>query len=146
MTTVTTSTVSNTFVGLYTAVFGAAPPAPLFTLVTNALGSANGGMLVGYINQFVESSYSKLSDGALATLVMNNLLGKDPVNSAALHDALTELLAANHANRGVVISQATNMLAGLEHDPTFGAAAHAWNERMQVTLSGMTTYTPLEWM
>jgi hypothetical protein len=147
--TVTASTVSDTFVGLYEAVFGTAPPSILFTAVTNVLGSANGATLVGYINQFVEGSYSKLSNGDLSTLVLNNLLGKAPVNSAALHDALTQLLNANHANRGVVITQLTDALSHLESDPTFGAAAVAWNTRVHdagVKLMGMTTIAPLETM
>ena len=150
---ITPATVTDTVVGLYVAVVGAPPPAMMLNVFTGALNSTDGATLIGYLNQFVESSFSKLSDGALATLVMNNLLGKDPVNSAALHDALTGLLAANHDNRGVLISQAATLLSGLENDATFGAAAHAWNARMHaaldvsggVTLSGMTTYTLPEW-
>ncbi len=153
-TSATPATIASTFVGLFQAVFNAPPPDLIYGAVVNVLNSANGPTLVGYINQFVEGASSKLSDSQLATLVMNNLLGKDPVNSTALHDALTELLAANHANRGLVISQAANLLAGLEHDATFGAAAQAWNARMHsaldhagtVTLTGMTTIAPLEWM
>jgi hypothetical protein len=136
MTTATATTVSNTFVGLYEAVLGTAPPDPLLSLVNTFLGSANGSTLVGYINQFVETSVNHLSDSDLATLVLNNLLGKTPVNSSALHDAVTALLAANHADRGVVISQAATLLSGLENDPTFGAAAHAFNDRVHAVLVG----------
>jgi hypothetical protein len=153
MTTASPTTVASTFVGLYQAVLGSAPPASLTAAVNTFLGSANGTVVVSYINHFVDSALGQVSDNQLATLVLNNLLGKTPVNSTALHDAMEALLAANHGNRGAVIAQATNLLSSLENDPTYGAAAHAYNDRVHdalshsgVTLSGMTFAWPLEWM
>lgn len=141
-TTPTPATITADLVALYEAVFGAPPPDVLYNAVTVFLGTPMGANVVSLMNQVVDGSLRGLSDADMATLVLNNTLGSSPLNNAALHNALTDLLGANHANRGVVISQLTDALAHMEADPTYGAAAQAWNARVTAALTHFNPSTP----
>jgi len=74
------------------------------------------------------AGYASLSDAALAELVLGNL-GLLP--NDALKTALADYYHANGAaNRGFVTLQLGNILATLEGDATYGAAATAWNSEV----------------
>lgn len=76
-------------------------------------------------------AFDYLSNADFATLVLGNM-GVLP--NAALVQALTNYLAGPGAsNRGLVVVQLGNILANLEGDATFGAAAAAWNSEIAVS-------------
>lgn len=59
------------------------------------------------------------------------LLGNMGVSNAILQTALTDYIAANGPkNIGIIALQLGQILAGLEGDGTFGAAAKAWNQEV----------------
>ncbi len=59
------------------------------------------------------------------------LLGNMGVSNAILQTALTDYIAANGPkNIGIIALQLGQILAGLEGDATFGAAAKAWNQEV----------------
>ena len=59
------------------------------------------------------------------------LLGNMGVDNAILQTALTDYIAANGPkNIGIIALQLGQILAGLEGDVTFGAAAAKWNQEV----------------
>lgn len=71
------------------------------------------------------ASYASLSNAVLSERVLGNL-GLLPNDT--LKAALSDYFAANGAgNRGFVVLQLGQLLAGLEGNATYGAAAAAWN-------------------
>jgi hypothetical protein len=118
-----------TVVEMNLALFGTSPSNSVFNNQLTVVGSNNLN-LVSYVNQITNANFTGTSDAALATTILANLLGNDPANSAGLNSALTQLLAANPANRGVVVYQVATILTQKEADGTYGNAAKAFNNEV----------------
>jgi len=97
------------------------------TSFTTAVASATTS-LRDYANGLVSATQAAETDSAFATQVMTNLGLTAAVIGQAAYDALQPALAAyvnsvGVANRGVVVVQLSQIVAGLTGDATFGAAA-----------------------
>lgn len=115
-----------TVLDLNIALFGLVPSNAVFNNQLGVVG-ANNANLVAYANQITNANFAGATNASLATTVLTNLLGTDPSNTADLNAAVTALLAANPANRGVVVYQLATILSQKEGDVTFGAAASKFN-------------------
>lgn len=90
--------------------------------------------VASYVNDLTAFGFRTASDATLATVVLDHLLGHDPANTPTLAASVTALLTANPGNRGVVVLQLAVLLSGKEGDPVYGAAAAAWNARINADL------------
>ncbi|MGE4239899.1 beta strand repeat-containing protein [Ramlibacter sp.] len=146
-----------TAIQLYQAFFGAAPSNPLFTNYVGVIGASSPiafALTLG--NQF-----ATVSDADLASRVLTNLgITSTTVPAAsytALLSALTQAFAAFPTQRGIVVTNLTNILTGLESDVTFGSVSQVFNQSVTAsyvyasnsqntqttTLGAITTTTPL---
>lgn len=113
--------------------FGRGPEYISFQAQLNYLGKDNGN-LVNYANMVVSSAFGTTPDAQLASTALSNMLGSSPLNSRELNNLVTNLLADNPQNRGVVICQLGYLLSGMAtelHDEVSQNAASAWNARIQ---------------
>lgn len=113
-------------VDLSLALFASPVSNVLFTTSVHAL-DADSTLLAPYLNLVTEGNFTGYSNANLARVVLNNMLGADHSNSAALLQTVTDLFGANPHNRGVIVYELGQALSGLEGDATYGAAALAWN-------------------
>ena len=118
---------STTELGVVYANLGLKGSALAATSYTAALTSATTS-LRDYANAQVSATQAAETDSAFATTVMANLGLTASVIGQAAYDALQPALAAyvnsvGAANRGVVVVQLAQIVAGLTADATFGAAA-----------------------
>lgn len=101
----------------------------------NQLGSAqaNAGT---YANTLAAPfSTAATSTTAYATLVLDHM----GINTPALRQAVVDYMnAAGIANRGIVTLQIGQILSTLELDPTWGAAAAAWNNEVTANFAEWT--------
>lgn len=98
------------------------------TAYTSAVTAATADGLRAYSNALVSAEQAALTDSDFATAVMANLGMTAAVIGQPAYDALQPALAAyvnavGVANRGVVVVQLADIVAGLTADATFGAAA-----------------------
>jgi len=98
------------------------------TAYSSAVTAATADGLRAYSNALVSAEQAALTDSDFATAVMANLGMTAAVIGQAAYDALQPALAAyvnavGVANRGVVVVQLADIVAGLTADATFGAAA-----------------------
>lgn len=113
-------------VDLAQALFGAPMGNVLFTTTLHAL-DAHTLQLASFLNLVTNGNFGGYSNAALAQVVLNNFLGNDSSNNAGLQQVVADLFSTNPQNRGVVVYQLAQALTGLEGNPTYGAAAVAWN-------------------
>lgn len=136
----TVSGASGVAVHLYQALYGAAPSNAMLTEYT-ALASADAAAFARQL----ESNFASTSHAALAKLVLDNLgvtattvpakNAKGESEYSLLLDAVQQLFTAYSTLRGQVILNMTNLLAGLEADATYGAAAVIYNCQAQTNLT-----------
>lgn len=95
-----------------------------------AQATAAGGNLDGIINEAFNLSYGNVATSTVAAMVVGNL-GLTGAAATAGTQAIVDLLAgvANEA-RGAAIADIVNLFAGLTADPTYGAAAAAFNTKV----------------
>jgi hypothetical protein len=132
---------SGVAVHMYQALYGMAP--------SNATLSAYTAQATSDPSAFARtlaSNFASTSHTALAKLVLDNL-GVTAATVTALNaqgqseyaillDALGQMFAFyGYDARGQIILNATNLLAGLESDATYGATAVAYNNQASVNLS-----------
>ena len=101
--------------------------------------------------QAIASNFSNVSHAVLARQLFDNLgvtsitvpaiNAKGESEYALLLEAVQQLFAVYPAMRGQVILNMTNLLAELEGDATYGAAAVAYNQQSAVNLAAATTDT-----
>lgn len=120
------------------ALFGLVPSNAVYMNQLGVIGE-NNVRLATYANQLTDANFKGASDNALATIVLNNILGISPANTQALAGAVTELLAAHPGNRGVVIYQLVQVLEAAADTPAFTAVASTWNERVSLGYIFSTT-------
>jgi hypothetical protein len=137
---------------LYQALYGMAPSNAL--LVDYAFQSNNDASLFA---RNLTDRFATTNHADLAKLVLENLRvtattvpainAKGESEYALLADAVKQLFAAYPTMRGQVILNMTNLLAGLESDATYGAAAAAFNNQAFVNYDssmndGVSLFSP----
>ena len=132
---------SGVAIHMYQALYGQAPSYAMLNTYS-ALAATDASAFA----RSLTNGFASTSNNALARLVLDNL-GVTAVSVTALNskgqseyalllDALTQMFAAYGADaRGQIILNATNLLAGLESDATYGAAAAAYNNQAASNLS-----------
>ena len=131
---------------LYQALYGMAPSNAL--LIDYAFQANNDASLFA---KNLTDRFATTSHADLAKLVLDNL-GVTPttvpaVNTkgeseyALLQDAVKQLFAGYPTMRGQVVLNMTNLLAGLESDVTYGAAAMAFNAQGTSNFKNTATYS-----
>jgi hypothetical protein len=132
---------SGVAVHMYQALYGMAPSNATLSVHTVQATSDPSAFARTLTNNFASTSST-----ALAKLVLDNLnvtaTTVTAVNAqgqseyAILLDALGQMFAFYGADaRGQIILNATNLLAGLESDPTYGATAVSYNNQASVNFS-----------
>lgn len=97
--------------------------------ITSAGGLSNA------LNGYYTSSFGSVANATVATTVATNLgLTGDALTSGAAY-ITAELNAAAPAARGAVISNILDLFAGLASDATFGAAATAYNTKVDAAVA-----------
>ena len=132
---------SGVAIHMYQALYGQAPSYAMLNTYS-ALAATDASAFA----RSLTNGFASTSNNALARLVLDNL-GVTAVSVTALNskgqseyalllDALTQMFASYGADaRGQIILNATNLLAGLESDATYGAAAAAYNNQAASNLS-----------
>lgn len=96
--------------------------------VTNDIASVNG--LEQALNIYYKASFSGVPTATVAATMAANL----GLTGAALTEGTNYITARLNAapadERGAVIADILNLFAGLTSDPTYGAAATAWNAKV----------------
>ena len=126
---------------LYQALYGMAPSSAMFLDYT-AQATADPSAFA----RNLASNFASTSSTALAKLVLNNLgvtattvtavNGQGQSEYAILLDALGQMFAFYGLDaRGQIILNATNLLAGLESDPTYGVTAVSHNNQVTSNLA-----------
>ncbi len=124
---------------MYQALYGMAPSN---TLLVDYAFQANNDASTFVRN--LTDRFATTSHADLAKLVLDNL-GVTPISVPAINskgeseyalllDAVTQLFAAYPTMRGQVILNMTNLLAGLESDATYSAAAISYNDQASSNL------------
>jgi len=120
----TNSTVVARFAGaLYNTVLD-------YNTENEVLGSVNASGLDNFLNAIYLRDFSTTSNTAVASLVATNLGLTGSANTQAQAYLLAWLNGTPAAQKGAFIANALNLFAGLASDPTYGAAATAWNNQV----------------
>ncbi len=115
---------------LYQALYGKAPSNAQYASFAQQVSVDLPGFAVAQA-----ATLGSLSDSALATQVLANMNVSSATigagNYASLRDIVTQLLGVyGPASRGIIIYNLTTILAELEGDPTYGAAATGFNAQV----------------
>ena len=132
---------SGVAVHIYQALYGMAPSnAMLLDYTAQATADPSA------FARNLASNFSSTSSAALAKLVLDNLNvttttvtavnGQGQSEYAILLDALGQMFTFYGVDaRGQIILNATNLLAGLESDPTYGVTAVSYNSQATANLA-----------
>jgi len=126
---------SGVAIHMYQALYGQAPSYAMLSTYS-ALAAADASAFA----RSMANNFADTSTGALARLVLDNLgvtatsvsalNAKGQSEYALLLDALTQMFDSYGVDaRGQIILNATNLLAALEGDATYGTAALAYNQQ-----------------
>jgi trimeric autotransporter adhesin len=117
------------------AVYGIQVGTTTMAQINADITSAGG--LTNALNGYYTSSFGSVANATVATAIATNLgLTGDALTSGAAY-VEAQLNAAAAGARGAVISNILDLFAGLASDATFGAAATAWNTKVD----SATAYT-----
>ncbi|MBU3740446.1 MAG: hypothetical protein FGM55_16025, partial [Rhodoferax sp.] len=133
-----TGSSAATVVFMQQALFGVAASNAVYSAALAEVNSAGASAYALSLG----NNFASTTDAALASSVLTNLGVTATTIPAAsytvLLDALTQAFAANPTARGQVVLNVSKILATLESDATFGAAATAFNN---ATVSNLTYST-----
>ncbi|MBC5764592.1 RCC1 domain-containing protein [Ramlibacter albus] len=124
---------------VYQAFFGRAPTAAEWEEITAPTAEA---LATSYF-----TGIGHMGDAELASVVLAHMgVTSQTVNAnslAILQTALTQYFAAyGNMARGVIANNLVNLLPGLVNDPTWGAAARAFNAQVDAARVAVATCTP----
>jgi hypothetical protein len=105
------------------------------TTMTQVKDNISASGLNNVLNAFYSNAFGSQNNIDVATIITSNLgLTGDAATTAAAH--ITNMLnASTPSARGVAVNNILNLFASLTTDPTYGAAATAWNAKVANAVS-----------
>ncbi|OIQ75132.1 hypothetical protein GALL_432030 [mine drainage metagenome] len=99
-------------------------------VVVNSTAAANGGNINSLLNSVFNADFSSYTNAQVAAIVAHNVGLAGTLATAATVYITDTLNAAVPGTQGQTIATILRLFAGLTSDPTWGAAALAWNSQV----------------